>query len=567
MMRFCILLLLTLAIACDNAAGPGTASIRLDPTPDSLQLLRNGSAHIAVTALDRNGQLVTGVAVTFTSADTSIATVNNSGIVATRMVLGRTTVRASGGGTHVDVPVAVVPGSSGVIIEPTDTTLRPITSVQFRATVLDEFGAANPSAGVTWESLDTSIATISATGVATTKSKPGMATISARHGIFVAGVTLRVAMPGVATRVTIGPLDTIINPGGAAQLTATAYNAFGDPVPGVPIQWYSYNLPVASISSTGLVHAEGPTGIAIILASIDTDSATARVTVLDSLFVDRKYVAGSAFGADISKSVAYVGLTEGRLLRANLPSHAFTDSVTVGNTPTGIAFNSTGTRAYVANQFSSNVSVVDVSTNSVIQAIPVGSRPLEVIVAPGDGILYVAKVDSVYGILLANQAIVFQASLAGSGSGGLAIARDTLLYVSIYGAGSTGSIIEFNLRTGTPARTFAGGGAPHQIAVSPDGNELYSANENGFVQFWDLNTGQQIGSNLWLPTGAYELARRPSNGLLYVTSSGYVYVVDPVSRTLINYAVVGGVTRQVAFSADGSIGIVANENGWVDFIK
>jgi hypothetical protein len=55
--------------------------------------------------------------------------------------------------------------------------------------------------------------------------------------------------------------------------------------------------------------------------------------------------------------------------------------------------------------------------------------------------------------------------------------------------------------------------------------------------------------------------------LLYVTSSGYVYVVDPVSRTLINYAVVGGVTRQVAFSADGSIGIVANENGWVDFIK
>jgi len=31
--------------------------------------------------------------------------------------------------------------------------------------------------------------------------------------------------------------------------------------------------------------------------------------------------------------------------------------------------------------------------------------------------------------------------------------------------------------------------------------------------------------------------------------------------------VLGGATRHVVFTADGSIGIVPNEGGWVDFLK
>jgi DNA-binding beta-propeller fold protein YncE len=120
-------------------------------------------------------------------------------------------------------------------------------------------------------------------------------------------------------------------------------------------------------------------------------------------------------------------------------------------------------------------------------------------------------------------------------------------------------------------RTFAVGGDPQKLAVSPDGNTLYIANGSGYVQFWGIDTGLQIGSNVALPSAGYGMARRPSNGLLYVTSAyfggGYIYVIDPVSRTLIHSSVVGGSTRHVVFNADGSIGIVANESGWVDFLK
>jgi hypothetical protein len=34
----------------------------------------------------------------------------------------------------------------------------------------------------------------------------------------------------------------------------------------------------------------------------------------------------------------------------------------------------------------------------------------------------------------------------------------------------------------------------------------------------------------------------------------------------VHSAVLGGATRHVVFNADGS-GLVANENGWVDFLK
>jgi hypothetical protein len=31
--------------------------------------------------------------------------------------------------------------------------------------------------------------------------------------------------------------------------------------------------------------------------------------------------------------------------------------------------------------------------------------------------------------------------------------------------------------------------------------------------------------------------------------------------------VTGGIPRRIAFTADGSVGIVTNEGGWIDFIR
>lgn len=391
------------------------------------------------------------------------------------------------------------------------------------------------------------------------------------------GLTLacdNAAAPGAATEITVTPGILGIVSGGSRQLTATVRDGGGAPIPRSTVSWRSLNPTLVSISGTGLVHSVGPRGSALILATTDTLSDTVEVVVIDSLLAARTYfLPDRSYAAAISvANVAFVSQSDlTTILRVDLSTHEFTDTINVGDTPTEMAFNSTGTRLYVTNQYSGTISVINVANKAVVDEIPVGNRPFEVIVEPGDSILWTGKIDSLYGIRLSTKEIIARFQIGDVGNG-VAIRHDTLLYVSTH---TTGTVVEINLRTRTQGRTFTVGGIPQKLVVSPDGNELYIANESGYIQFWDLNSGNQIGSNLALPSAAYGLARRPSDGLLYATSAyfggGYLYVIDPVARTLLHASQIGGSTRHVVFTTNGAVGLIPNEGeyegGWVDFIK
>ena len=564
-MRFCSLLVLACVVACDNTSGPG---ITLDVTPDSLLLIRNSSAHLSVSVHNGEGNPVTGVSFSFSSDDTSIATVSNLGIVQARTIVGETTVRVHGAGASAVVPVRVIGFPTAVLVTPADTAIRTTATLQYQAAVLDERGDTIRGITVTWTSSDTSIATVTASGLAVAKAKAGTTRIGAGY-IAGGSSTLRVAIPGVATQITITPRDTTISSRDSTQLTATALDGLGDRVSGLSIQWQSLDTSLATVSSTGVVHARGVQGSVLIGATSGSVAGYTNVTMIDSLFVTRTFAGGLAYTAAISSNnVAYVGLLYvSRIIRANLSSRTLDTSVTVSD-PMGIAFNSTGSRAYVTNGASSSISVVNVATSTVIDHIAVGSNPRELIVAPGDSIIYVGREHGVDGVRLATKEIVVQLLVSGYQIG-FAIARDTLLYMSSLGTVlGDGIVVEFNLRTRTLGRTFPVCGLPQMMTVSPDGKELYIANQSGYVQFWNLDTGLQIGSNLILPSAAYDVARRATNGLLYLTSAGgYIYVVDPVDQRLVHATDVGGVTRRLVFTADGSMGLVANEHAWVGFLR
>jgi YVTN family beta-propeller protein len=53
-----------------------------------------------------------------------------------------------------------------------------------------------------------------------------------------------------------------------------------------------------------------------------------------------------------------------------------TVTIPVGSQPFGVAVSLDGSKVYVANTFSSSVSVIDTVTNTVIATIPVGSPPI-----------------------------------------------------------------------------------------------------------------------------------------------------------------------------------------------
>lgn len=368
----------------------------------------------------------------------------------------------------------------------------------------------------------------------------------------------------------MAPSDTVIPQGGSFQLRVTVYDTTGDPIPLLPTLTSSDTSRV-TVSRTGLVRAAGPTGSVSITATLGPFTRITNVDVIDSLLAARVPLGGRPYGAAISSTgVAYVTqLDFGRLARANLPAQAFTASAAVGSIPSEVAFNSTGALAYVTNQFSGNVAVVNVATNTWIDTIPVTGDPFDVIVTPGDSIIYVStNVDSVYGIRVATKAVVARFPTPAIANG-FVIRADTLLYVSTHGGGT---VIEFNLRTRTVARTFTVGGTPQKLALSANGNELYIANEAGYVQFWNLVGGGQIGTNLSLPGGGgYGMTRRASNGLLYVSTAtggpGNVHIINATTRTITRTIAVGGRGRRVVFNASGTIGFVPNEGGWVDFLR
>src|SRR5439155_24808738 len=97
-----------------------------------------------------------------------------------------------------------------------------------------------------------------------------------------------------------------------------------------------------------------------------------------------------SLGLAVSGDISYVTLPYANMVaRVDLRTNSVTTSFPVGNLPCYIVFNSTGTRAYEANQFSDDVSIIDVATNTQIGTIALSGDPLPVAITGNDSTLFV----------------------------------------------------------------------------------------------------------------------------------------------------------------------------------
>jgi YVTN family beta-propeller protein len=93
--------------------------------------------------------------------------------------------------------------------------------------------------------------------------------------------------------------------------------------------------------------------------------------------VHRAYIAN-----EVSNTVSVIDTTTNSVVGTPIP---------VGNLPIGVGVDSTVHRAYVANSSSNTVSVIDTTTNFVSAPIPVGTTPNGVGVDPTVHRAYVAN--------------------------------------------------------------------------------------------------------------------------------------------------------------------------------
>src|SRR5213080_395037 len=221
----------TIVPVASLAISPATATTRVGQT---LQL--------TATPKDSAGGTLTGRTVTWTSSNTSVATVSGSGLI-TASVAGTATITATSEGKagSAAVTVTLVPVAS-VAVSPATASIRVGQTVQLTATPKDSAGATLTGRTVTWGSGDTTVARVSPSGLVTSVAA-GSATITATSESKSSTAAITVTSVPVAA-VAVAPATASLTVGQTVQLTATPKDSAGSALTGRTVTWASSNTSV-----------------------------------------------------------------------------------------------------------------------------------------------------------------------------------------------------------------------------------------------------------------------------------------------------------------------------------
>ena len=194
---------------------------------------------------------------------------------------------------------------------------------------------------------------------------------------------------------------------------------------------------------------------------------------------------------------------------------------------------------YVTNETGGDVSVIDAATGTVVATIDVGKRPRGIAASPDRTLLYVA--------------------LSGSPIGGPNVDESKLPPPDR----SADGIGVIDVRQRKLVKTLPSGPDPEQVAISPDGKEVYVANEDiGQLSVIDTTDGHLIQS-FKIGDEPEGVTVEPGGKRVWVTSEadGAVFVADLATKKIVKPVKVGPRPRSIAFTPDGASAYVPSENG------
>jgi hypothetical protein len=290
-----------------DALTPGfTTPVRwigISPTVDTATSIGD-SIQLAVTATDARGNALLGAPTVWTSSDTSVASVDSSGMVVTRGA-GGTAIMVSVGDKSVKSRIYVVQRPVGLRV--TDSLFRLPEGGQGRpgAHLVDVRAQEIKGSTTRWRSADPSIATVDSAGNAVGVA-PGRTTFTASWDGMVG--QLPVEVYPVPSSLTVLSGDGQRAPAGrrvSKPVTVQVVSRSGRPISGVPVRFLleegaGQAEPVADTSDTqgiaralwtlgGLpgrqvltVTAEGVASHAVVKAEAEPVAANTQITVLNA---------------------------------------------------------------------------------------------------------------------------------------------------------------------------------------------------------------------------------------------------------------------------------------------
>lgn len=562
-----------LLVSCGGGAEPNEIEVgSIVATPNPIIVMQEQTTQLQVSVLDPDGALLSGVAVSFTSANFSIVTVSNVGLVTSVGPAGSTSISIKAGNKTQSVPVTVTATSSSIIINPEPRDLPQLGTLQLESELIDITGSPIPDAVFEYASANPEIATVSSTGLVSSVGPAGVATIVVRSGdIQAAGA---VTVQQVATSLKLTPATVIMLKGTSVQFLTTVADAVGEPMsvdPG-PVTYSASPMSLLSISSLGELTAADQAGegsVAITNGAL-SGSATVRVVDLGPLsgsVLHHIPVVGLAYGVALSSSGTIVGVgVQGTLHLGSLSSASMETSTIVEDVTIGVVVNAGGDRAYVTGSGVNGLMEIDLATGQRLRTWEVGNfeQMFDAVFSPDGQTIYVAgATGTIYPINVST--FVSGPTIASDGASIVHLLHHPTTPL-LYSSGE-GHAREINTLTGE-SRELDVGNAAQASALALAQNRLFVARGNQNLDVIDLATGQT--TTVAIPNCLmYDIVAMPSGEALLATCtfSSTVKLIDPVSATPVVTIPVGGDPRRVAISADGSRAVVANQSGWFDIIQ
>jgi 6-phosphogluconolactonase (cycloisomerase 2 family) len=549
------LVVTTMLAACGNNT-PVLRYITISPTSASISV--GTTQQFTATGYYSNGSVMANFSVSWMSSNSSVATINSSG-VATAVGGGTTSITATAMGITSSAATLSTSQLTSIAVTPANPTISIGATEQFTATgtFKNPDGTTSPSnitAQVTWTPGSTTIATFSST-------TPGLAT-----GVGGGTTSVSAALDGVTgmTNLTVGngPVSLVVSP---ATATIAINNATGFTVqekwsdgtmhaPSGTVTWSSSAAAQAGVVSTGAASATAAgfaAGTPTITATEGTLTGTTALTVVTGsthyAYISNNFASPPTIGFYTVTAATNPYLTPGTPPTVNIPNNSSQQTVL---DPNGLYF-------YTIDDTSS-VWVWDVTAGTGVPAF--AGQPSQVagggepenfgLVDPYGRFLYVTDTgDSTATPAIPTTIYAFQISptdgsltaVAGSPftanlNGAFSLVADhsgQYLYAMNNGNGTvsayqidqtTGALAP--LTTGATITTGTSASAPAYAALDPTGTYLYVANVgDNTVASFSIGTGgvlTSLGSNLSVSAAAavFNVIVAPSAGVLYVLDAG-----------------------------------------------
>ena len=245
-------------------------------SPDTLRLLVGGEGRLGATMRDSIGTTVRGPSVFWSSADTTVATIDQDGLVrGVRVGAARISANVAGRSDLADVLVRSA-GAASVSVDPPTASVLVGGTTQLAATVRDADGIVLTDRPVVWSSANSAVATVNQQGVVSGVN-PGSTTITASREGKTGSASVTVVRVPVA-QVVITPAETEVRRQKTVKLTATTFDAQGKVLTGRAVTWSSSNQILATVDQNGIVTGR-VIGVVTITATSEGVSRSAKVTV------------------------------------------------------------------------------------------------------------------------------------------------------------------------------------------------------------------------------------------------------------------------------------------------